>query len=131
VLNLAVVMGNLAKPTQVRALPSGLLFAYFDIQVRRADQSLETVPVALFDAPGQVSEWATGEGLLAVGRVRRRFFRIGGTTQSRTELVAERVLPLAPEEGVRAALAYAGGAIAAALEDIRLGQLQAVPSGQR
>ena len=83
-LNMAIAMGNLAKPAQVRALPSGLMFAYFDLQVRTADQVLETVPVAIFDAPAQVPEWTTGQGLLAVGRVRRRFFRSGGATQSRT-----------------------------------------------
>ena len=88
-LNMAIAMGNLAKPAQVRALPSGLMFAYFDLQVRTADQVLETVPVAIFDAPAQVPEWTTGQGLLAVGRVRRRFFRSGGATQSRTELVAD------------------------------------------
>jgi hypothetical protein len=65
-----------------------------------------------------------------VGRVRRRFFRTGGATQSRTELVADRVLPLALEEGVRTALAYAGGAIAAVLEDIRARELEGPRSGQ-
>jgi len=30
--------------------------------------------------------------MLVVGRVRRRFFRAGGSTQSRTEVVAEAVV---------------------------------------
>ena len=118
-LNMAIAMGNLAKPAQVRALPSGLMFAYFDLQVRTADQVLETVPVAIFDAPAQVPEWTTGQGLLAVGRVRRRFFRSGGATQSRTELVADQVWPLTLEEEVLTALACAGGVIATAVEDAR------------
>ncbi len=129
-LNLAVVVGNLAKPAQVRALPSGLWLAYFDLQVRRADRSLETVPVVLFDAPAQVPEWPRGQELLAAGRVRRRFFCAGGATQSRTELVADRVLPLALEEGVRTALAYAEGAIAAALGEVGGPGLEGLRSGQ-
>jgi single-strand DNA-binding protein len=33
------------------------------------------------------------QDVVVVGRVRRRFFRSGGVTQSRTEVVAEVVLP--------------------------------------
>jgi single-strand DNA-binding protein len=119
VLNLAVVMGNLIKAAQVRALPSGLWLTTFDLQVRWPDRSPDTVPVALFDAPEQASQWSPGQGLLAVGHVRRRFFRTGGSTQSRTELVAEQVLLLEQTETVRTALAHVGPTIAGALEDVR------------
>jgi len=111
-------MGNLAKPAQVRAWPSGLWRAAFDLQVRAADRSLGTVPVALFDEPEQVSQWATGQELLAIGRVRRRFFRIGGATQSRTEMVAEQVLPLEQNASVYTALVQVGCTIAGVLEDL-------------
>ena len=43
-----------------------------------------------------------------VGSVRRRFFRAGGTTQSRTEVVAEKVLPARRGRDVRRALDAAG-----------------------
>jgi single-strand DNA-binding protein len=119
-LNLAIVIGSLAKPAQVRALPNGLCLATFDLQVRLADQSPDTVPVALFDAPDQVTEWTVGQELLAIGRVKRRFFRVGGATQSRTELVADRVLPMAPEEDVRTVLADAASKISAVIADIEL-----------
>jgi single-strand DNA-binding protein len=39
-----------------------------------------------------------------VGRVRRRFFRAGGYTQSRTEVVAENVLRTRQAKQVRAAV---------------------------
>jgi len=58
--------------------------------------------------------------LLAIGRVKRRFFRVGGATQSRTELVADRVLPMAPEEDVRTVLADAASKISAVIADIEL-----------
>jgi single-strand DNA-binding protein len=37
--------------------------------------------------------WSTGEEVLVVGRVRRRFFRAGGATQSRTEVAATLAVP--------------------------------------
>jgi single-strand DNA-binding protein len=39
-----------------------------------------------------------------VGRVRRRFFRAGGTTQSRTEVVADSVVPARQAKRARAAV---------------------------
>jgi single-strand DNA-binding protein len=115
---MVVVIGNLAKPLQVRNLPSGLTLACFDLQVQRPDQSIDTVPVALFDVGEQAAGWKAGDELLAVGRVRRRFFRVGGSTQSRTELVAERVIPLANKQGVSMALAQAGQTLAGVLDQI-------------
>ena len=87
-------------------------------QVRPADRSLGTVPVVLFDEPEQVSQWVTGQELLAIGRLRRRFFRIGGATQSRTEMVAEQVLPLEQKASVCTALVQVGRTIAGVLEDL-------------
>ena len=38
-LNMAVVIGNLTKPVEIRSLPSGTSVASFDLQVLRTDQS--------------------------------------------------------------------------------------------
>jgi single-strand DNA-binding protein len=46
-----------------------------------------------------------------VGRVRRRFFRAGGTTQSRTEVVADTVVPATQAKRVEAALRRAREAL--------------------
>ena len=108
VLNLAIVIGHLAKDSQVRQLPSGLSLASFDLLVPRpGDQASETVPIALFDAPAyghSAPDYRSGQELVVVGRVRRRFFRVSGATQSRTEVVADRVLPVAQTDDVRSAL---------------------------
>ena len=93
-LNLVVVIGVLGKPPQVRSLPSGYSLASFDLQVARADQAPDIVPIAVFDPPERVSDFQAGQAILAVGRVRRRFFRVGGSTQSRTEVVADHVVPV-------------------------------------
>ena len=117
-LNMVVVIGSLAKPMQVRSLPSGLSLASFDLTVPRADQSADTVPVALFVTPEHVPEWAAGQSVLAIGRVRRRFFRVAGSTQSRTEVVADKVLALSHKESVCLALAGAGSALAGIVDDL-------------
>lgn len=118
-LNMVIVIGKLARPLQVRSLPSGISLACFDVQVARGDDSTDTVPVALFEAADSVREWKAGLDLLVIGRVRRRFFRIGGGTQSRTEVVAEVALPLGQVDGVRSALTKAGTALAGLVQDLR------------
>ncbi|HTW06570.1 MAG TPA: single-stranded DNA-binding protein [Acidimicrobiales bacterium] len=111
-LNMVVVIGKLAKPLQVRSLPNGISLACFDLQVLREDQSADTVPVALFEVSKGIREWVAGTQLLVVGRVRRRFFRVGGGTQSRTEVVAEMAVPLEDTRGTRTALMAASSALA-------------------
>ena len=49
--------------------------------------------------------------MLVVGRVRRRFYRAGGSTQSRTEVVASAVVPLRRRAAVRRLLAEASVAL--------------------
>jgi single-strand DNA-binding protein len=120
-LNMVIAIGKLAKPLQLRSLPSGISLASFDVVVPRPDQSADSIPVALFEAPDGVSNWETGQELLVIGRVRRRFFRIGGSTQSRTEVVAQVVVPLAQTDRVRSALVEAGTALAGVLLDLHLG----------
>ena len=46
-----------------------------------------------------------GDEVVVVGRARRRFFRAGGATASRTEVVAAQVCPVRAPARVRAALA--------------------------
>ena len=115
---MVVVIGRLVKPLQVRHLPSGLGLASFDLQVPRSDESTDTVPVALFNSGGSTPDWASGQELLAVGRVRRRFYRVGGTTQSRTEVVADHVYPLAQREDVGQVLTDARDALEVFAQDL-------------
>lgn len=118
-LNMAIVIGNLAKPVEVRNLSSGVSIANFDLVVPQIDGTPDTVPVALFEPPDEALQWAAGEALVVVGRVRRRFFRAGPSTQSRTEVVAENVVPLSEHEGARMALANVRPVIAGALEELQ------------
>ena len=92
-MNVTVVQGHLSSAPSERTLPSGDRMVTLEVSVVRPDQRKETVPVAWPDAPARVAELAAGTPVMVLGRVRRRFFRAGGFTQSRTEVVAESVVP--------------------------------------
>lgn len=90
--NVVVLCGTLSAEPRPRELPSGTTLTQFDVTTR-VDSGTHSVPVAWFDPPSSASSLTAGEAVVVVGTVRRRFFRAGGVTQSRTEVVAERVVP--------------------------------------
>ena len=92
--NLAVLIGVLSRDAELRTLPSGDHVVALEITVPSDTRSAESVPVSWPDAPVTAASWEKGEALLVTGRVRRRYFRARGVTQSRTEVVAARVLPV-------------------------------------
>jgi single-strand DNA-binding protein len=66
-----------------------------------AGGAADTAPVAWFDPPARLPALGQGDEIVVLGRVRRRFFRTaGGTTASRTEVVADRVVPARPASRV-------------------------------
>lgn len=89
--NLVVLRGSLVKEARTRELPSGGIVVQFDVTTRD-DAGTQSVPVAWFDPPPEGVPAEPGDEVVVVGSVRRRFFRAGGVTQSRTEVVAERVV---------------------------------------
>ena len=91
-LNVVVLRGVLSRPAEERALPSGSRLVAIELTIRRDDAPAEGVPVAWFDPPASAGGLDVGDEVWVVGRVRRRFFRTGGGTQSRTEVVAAEVL---------------------------------------
>jgi single-strand DNA-binding protein len=91
--NLSILVGVLSRDAELRDLPSGDQVLGLELTIRPKGAPAESVPVAWVDAPASAARWQAGEELLVVGRVRRRFFRAGGTTQSRTEVVATTAVP--------------------------------------
>jgi single-strand DNA-binding protein len=95
--NLVVLRGSVATTPALRDLPSGSVVAQFDVvtPVRVADRGATTaVPVAWTDpSPSDLARVGEGIDVVVVGTVRRRFFRVAGATQSRTEVVADAVVP--------------------------------------
>ena len=92
--NVAVLVGRLARPAEARELPSGDRLVAYEGTVPRENGRAESVPVVWFDAPASAGTLDVDENVVVVGRVRRRFFHAGGATQSRTEVVADKVLPV-------------------------------------
>jgi single-strand DNA-binding protein len=108
-INTAVIVGELSSDPVSRELPSGDLLTQYEVAVRSEGHPADTVPVVCF-AASQPS-LSAGERVVAVGRVRRRFFRAGGATASRTEVVADAVIPARQ-------LKRSANAIAAVVQDL-------------
>lgn len=106
-INLVVLEGVLARPAQDVELPSGSRLLSLEVTVRRDEGPAEPVPVAWFDPPAWATALDAGAAVVVTGRVRRRFFRSGGLTQSRTEVVAHRVVRASARSKVAALLSEA------------------------
>lgn len=89
--NVVVLAGELPGPPRRRELPSGSQLVEFDVTTR-GESGTGSVPVAWFDAGAAADALGAGTAVVVAGHVRRRFFRAGGVTQSRTEVVAARVI---------------------------------------
>jgi single-strand DNA-binding protein len=90
--NVAIVQGRLSGPPRRRELPSGSVLVELDVTTR-GETGSSSVPVAWFEPESLAESLQAGDAVVVVGRVRRRFFRAAAATQSRTEVVAERVIP--------------------------------------
>ncbi|HMC42673.1 MAG TPA: single-stranded DNA-binding protein [Acidimicrobiales bacterium] len=92
-MNVVALIGHLTRPAEQRVLPSGYRLVGLQVSVARENERTESVPVVWFDAPASAAELDVNDEVVVVGRVRRRFFQAGGATQSRTEVVADAVIP--------------------------------------
>jgi single-strand DNA-binding protein len=102
--NVAVLIGRLARPAEPRDLPSGDRLVQYEVTIPSETGRAESVPVVWFDAPAVAEAYDVDEKVVIVGRVRRRFFQAGGATQSRTEVVADAVVPARQAKRAQAAV---------------------------
>jgi single-stranded DNA-binding protein len=108
--NVAVVQGRLTSQPRRRQLPSGSTVVELDVTTR-GHGGTSSVPVSWFE-PGALAEsLRPGDAVLVVGYVRRRFFRAAAVTQSRTEVVAQRVVAAARRAQVARTLDEVAAAI--------------------
>ena len=91
-MNVCIVQGHLTRPPEQRVVGSGRSLVTYEVAVDRADGGSESVPVVWEGAPAVAVELDVDTEVVVVGRVRRRWFRSAGATQSRTEVVAVEVL---------------------------------------
>ncbi|MEY4175665.1 MAG: hypothetical protein RI900_2830 [Actinomycetota bacterium] len=101
-MNIVIIRGRLSSEPTVRALQSGSVLVSLEVTTPDDGAGRSSVPVAWFDPPraNSVAAWASGDEVVAVGVVRRRFYRSGGGTQSRTEVVARSVVKAASSRSV-------------------------------
>ena len=86
--NVVLLQGRVSSEPRLRELPSGSAVVNLEVTTL-IDEVSVSVPVVL---DGGTVDCAAGDDVLVVGHVRRRFFRAGGATQSRTEVVASAVV---------------------------------------
>jgi single-strand DNA-binding protein len=91
-MNVVVLRGRLSRPPEPRDLPSGETVVQLEITIPRPGDKAETAPIVWHNPPSRAYNLDVGREIVVLGRVRRRFFRAGGLTQSRTEVVAEEVV---------------------------------------
>lgn len=82
-LNLAIIRGTVTSEPRRRELPSTNVVWNFEVSANGA-----CIPVVAYN---DIPTVRPGDKVYVKGVVSRRFFRAGGVTQSRTEVVAERV----------------------------------------
>ena len=93
-MNITVLQGRLTRPPEAKDLPSGDQLVAYEVTVPASEgRPAESAPVVWFAAPASALNFEPDAEVVVVGRVRRRFFRAGGVTQSRTEVVAVLVVP--------------------------------------
>jgi single-strand DNA-binding protein len=92
-MNVCIIQGRLTRPPEQRVVGDGRTLVTYEIAVERPEGGGESVPVVWEDAPAVAVDLDVEVDVVVVGRVRRRWFRSGGATQSRTEVVAEGVVP--------------------------------------
>jgi single-strand DNA-binding protein len=128
-INVVVLEGVLARPAQDVELPSGSRLLSLEVSVKRDTGPAEPVPVAWFDPPAWATTLDAGAAVVVVGRVRRRFFRAGGATQSRTEVVASRIARASASSRVKTMLEDAIAAIDPEARTARTARTVGSPSG--
>jgi single-strand DNA-binding protein len=106
-VNVVILRGTLSSDPSSRTLPSGDHLVTFEVTTRPPEGPADTVPVAWPKAPAAAAKIPAGTEVVVTGRVRRRFFRAGGVTASRTEVLADVVLRSSQKVRCRKAAAKA------------------------
>lgn len=91
--NIAIIRGVVHGDPTARDLPGGGTVVQFDVSTRVGSAGSDltvSVPIAWNEPTAtQLGMVVSGADVTVVGTVRRRFFRVAGATQSRTEVVAD------------------------------------------
>ncbi len=86
-MNIVVLQGTLSSEPVERTLPSGDNIMNWEVTTTTS-VGKRSVPVQWDDPPKRALAIGEGDEVVVLGTIRRRFFRAGGVTASRTEVVA-------------------------------------------
>jgi len=114
-MNVVAVTGHLSSEPTLRELPTGSVLINYELTTR-VDGAGVSVPLVWFDPPKQVAV-GVGDEIAAVGTIRRRFYRAGGVTQSRTELVVAHLGKADDKRALAAQRKWLAGAMGTELLD--------------
>ena len=102
--NLVVLRGLIRRDPEFRVLASGDELMSLDLTVRSGEAPAESVPVVWPNPAAAAVKFIEGDDVVVVGRIRRRFFRAGGSTATRTEVHADTILSARSGVRIRTAL---------------------------
>jgi single-strand DNA-binding protein len=108
-MNIVMLVGRLSSAPRCTELPSGTVRWNLEVSCTVPDGRVLGVPVSWeSDVP---DTWDTGTEVAVAGVVRRRFFRVGGSTQSRTEVEAASIVEVTKRRSASQAVARAAKAL--------------------
>jgi hypothetical protein len=88
-INVTILVGECSRPAETRVLESGTRLGVIALRVKDTDGPATSVPVTVWDPPPWFDELASGDPVVVVGKVRRRFYKAGAVTGSRVDVEAE------------------------------------------
>jgi single-strand DNA-binding protein len=118
-MNIVVLSGHLSSPPRRTELPSGDERWVLELSCPSdpgspvpalsapGESVVLSVPVAVNSRVAGIEHFDTGTELVVAGVVRRRFYRAGGSTQSRTEVVAQAIVAVTTRRPTERALSSA------------------------
>jgi len=89
-MNVVVLRGTLSSEPVELTLPSGTNIMNWDVTTETSEGK-RSVPVQWDEPTKRVRDYGKGDDVVVLGAIRRRFFRSGGTTSARTEVLASSV----------------------------------------
>lgn len=110
-MNVVMIRGTLSSDPRELALASGSLLLQWEVTTD--GEARCSVPVVWFDPPASVRGLGAGTEVVVSGLIRRRFYRVGATTSSKTEVVASR----GARAGRRRAVSRIADAVIAAVDE--------------
>jgi single-strand DNA-binding protein len=109
--NVVVLEGELSKPPEVRTLPSGTELAVLTVRVPATDGPARSLAVTVWEPAPATVAIEPGSAVLVVGHLVRRFWGGPQGRATRTEIVADAVVPSSDRRKRRRALEHLARAV--------------------